>query len=160
MSRTAVLAGLLAAWLTFPAAAQSVLVRWAGKDGAVLAQRELTVADLDALPQGRIETSTPWTEGRHSFTGPPLAEIAALGGEDPIEVRATALNDYFMTLPAEDWKQNGALFSTRIDEKLLRVKDKGPFWIMYPIESDAKFRQAYYKARMVWQVKNLDFLVE
>lgn len=160
MLRTALVVGLLAVWLSLPAAAQSVLVRWAGKDGKVLSQQELSLAALDSLPQAGIETSTPWGEERLRFTGPLLASIATLGGYDPREVEVSALNDYRMTIPAEDWKANGALFSTRIDGKILRVKDKGPFWIMYPIDTNAKFRQAYYKARMVWQVKSLDFVVE
>ncbi|WP_127092093.1 hypothetical protein [Aquabacter cavernae] len=160
MPRTALIASLLLAWLSIPAAAQSVLVRWAGKDGKVLSQQELTLAALDALPQASIETSTPWEDGRRHFTGPLLASIATLSGRDPSEVQVGALNDYRMSIPAEDWRHNGALFSTRIDGNVIRIKDKGPFWIMYPIDSDAKFRQAYYKARMVWQVKSLDFVVE
>ncbi len=159
MSRTAVITSLLVLWLTLPAAAQAVLVRWAGADGKVVEQRELTLRDLDALPQAAIETSTPWTEGVRRFTGPPLSAIATLGGQSPKEVRVAALNDYVMTLPAEDWTQNGALFSTRINGTIIRVKDKGPFWIMYPLDRDARFKQAMYKSRMVWQVKSLDFLV-
>lgn len=160
MSRTVFLAGLIAIGLSLPAAAQSVLVRWAGKDGKVLSQQELSLAALDALPQASIETTTPWGTGLQRFTGPLLASIATMGGYNPHAVNVSALNDYRMTIPAKDWTENGALFSTRIDEKVIRVKDKGPFWIMYPIDSDPKFRQAYYKAHMVWQVKSLDFLVE
>ena len=80
MSRTAVITSLLVLWLSLPAAAQAVLVRWAGADGKVVEQRELTLRDLDALPQAAIETSTPWTEGVRRFTGPPLSAIATLGG--------------------------------------------------------------------------------
>lgn len=71
MLRMALIAGLLALGHPASAAAQAVLVRWAGQDGTVVAQRELTLADLDALPQAAIDTSTPWSEGVVRFTGPP-----------------------------------------------------------------------------------------
>ena len=100
-------------------------------------------------------------EGRKSgiqrFSGPSLGTLAALGGVPVSTARVTALNDYEMDVPAEDWEDNGAILATRRNGETMPIKDKGPFWIMYPISSDPKLDTQLYHGRMVWQVKLIDF---
>ncbi|RTM00679.1 hypothetical protein EJV44_02775 [Ancylobacter aquaticus] len=140
--------------------AQELALRWLGDDGKVIAQKTLTLAELDTLPQSRIETSTPWTKGVNTFTGPSLGVLAALGGRPVREAKVMALNDYVAPIPAEDWKDHGAILTTRLDGASMRVRDKGPFWVMYPIDSDPALRQQYFQSRMVWQVKSIDFIAQ
>lgn len=160
MLHKALLTLLLALAWTMPAPAQTVALRWSAKDGHSLAERTLDLAALDALPQGEIVTTTPWTEGAKRFTGPKLLDLARLTGFDPAAVLVVALNDFISSIPASDWKENGIVFSTRLDGKSMRVRDYGPFWIMYPIDQKPEFLQLNYRPRMVWQVKSLDFVVE
>ncbi|MEP9375397.1 hypothetical protein ABLE91_01690 [Aquabacter sp. CN5-332] len=160
MRQKALLTLLLALAWTMPALAQTVALRWSAKDGHSLAERTLDLAALDALPQMEIVTSTPWTEGIKRFTGPTLLDLARLTGFDPATVRVAALNDFVSSIPATDWKENSIVFSTRLDGKSIRVRENGPFWIMYPINKRGEFAQLNYRSRMVWQVKSLDFVVE
>ncbi|MCK0207886.1 hypothetical protein MWN33_07550 [Starkeya koreensis] len=142
------------------AGAQELAVRWLARDGRVIGERSLSLQDLEQLPQTTLKTSTPWTKGEQSFAGPSLAVLAGLAGQPMGEARVTALNDYVATVPAEDWLQHGAILTTRLNGETMRVRDKGPFWVMYPIDADASLAQQYYQSRMVWQVKSVDFIAQ
>ncbi|WP_341991016.1 hypothetical protein [Azorhizobium sp. AG788] len=128
--------------------------------GQLLFERALDLAALDALPQARILTHTPWTHGMQAFTGPSLSTLAALGGRAVKEVRITSLGDWSATIPASDWQGQGVILASRLNGDTMRVRDKGPYWIMYPIDGRRDLDTQMYQARMVWQVKALEFVVQ
>jgi hypothetical protein len=151
---------LVAATGTASAADVTVDLRWITADGTVVAEKTLDLAALDALPQQTFSTATPWTTGVQEFSGPPLGELAALGGQSVVKAEVTALNDYSAEVPAEDWQEHGAVLVSRQNGETMRVRDKGPFWVLYPIDSDPALDSQLYHARMVWQVREIDFVVE
>ncbi len=142
------------------AAAIDLVLQWQKKDGTVIAERTLDPAAVDALPQVEFTTETPWTSGNQQFSGPSLGTLAALGGVPVTKARVTALNDYEMDVPAEDWEKNGAILASRRNGATMPVVDKGPYWVMYPISSDPKLDAQFYHGRMVWQVKAIVFETE
>lgn len=158
---------ILVAWVACavmaPASAQELTLRWLTPAGQVIDQKTLTLAQIDGLKQSTIVTHTPWTEGSQTFTGPSLTVLAGLAGSagaPPTEAKVIALNDYSATIPATDWTKLGAILSTRHNGQLMRVRDKGPFWVMYPIDTDPALAHQFYQSRMVWQVKSIDFLTQ
>ncbi len=139
------------------AASGDLVLQWHAKDGSLVAERTLDLAAVEALPQVEFTTETPWTSGDQRFSGPSLGTLAALGGVPVSSARIIALNDYEMDVPAEDWETNGAILATRLNGENMRVAEKGPYWVMYPISSDSKLNTQFYHGRMVWQVKSIDF---
>jgi hypothetical protein len=137
-----------------------LVLRWHGKDGAVIAERTLDIAEVEALPQVEFTTENPWMTGAHRFSGPSIGTLAALGGVPVTEALFTALNDYEMSVPKEDWDELGAILAVRRNGELMPIKDKGPYWVMYPISSNPKLDTQFYHGRMVWQVKYIDFKAE
>jgi hypothetical protein len=143
------------------ASAAELLLRWVDPTGKVIGERTLTTAEIEAMPQQEFETDTPWADAPQRFTGPRLADIVALGGEDVANAHVVALNDYSADIPAEDWAEHVPILAVRVDGELMKVRDKGPFWVMYPIDSDpGVLGSELYYSRMVWQVKSIDFLVQ
>jgi hypothetical protein len=142
------------------ASAQELSVRWVTEDGGVIKEETLDLAALDALPQAEIVTTTPWTDGKQRFTGPSLGAIAALGGRPVSVAEVSALNDYSAEIPAEDWENRGAILASRRNGETMQIRGKGPYWVMYPIDSDPELDTQFYHARMVWQVSDIDFIVE
>jgi hypothetical protein len=140
------------------AAAQELTLRWLASDGSLIAERTLDVTGVEALPQQEIATTTPWTDGGQTFTGPSLGDLAGLVAQPVAEAQVFALNDYSATVPAEDWTERGAILAARHNGNTMEIRDKGPFWIMYPIDSSAEFDTQVYHARMVWQVRGIDFI--
>jgi hypothetical protein len=135
-----------------------LVLRWHDKDGAVVQERTLTTAEVEALAQVAFSTTTPWTSGAQTFSGPAISTLAALGSVPVSEALFTALNDYEMSVPVEDLEQFGAILAVRRNGELMPIKDKGPYWVMYPISSNpATLDTQFYHGRMVWQVKYIDF---
>lgn len=139
---------------------RSVVVTAITAAGDLVLDRSLDLAALDALPQAKILTHTPWTHGLQVFTGPSLATLAGLSGKRVKEVRITSLGDWSATIPASDWQKQDVILASRLNGDTMRVRDKGPYWIMYPIDARRDLDTQMYQARMVWQVKALEFVVE
>ncbi|WP_043540224.1 hypothetical protein [Salinarimonas rosea] len=155
---TALLAAVLSA---APAAAQDVLVaRWVDAEGGEIARRGFDLAALDALDPIAIETTTPWTEGVGRFEGARLGALAALEPDagEIAEARLTALNDYTIEVPAQDWSTWDPVLATRLDGTRMRVRDRGPIWLVYPLDADPALRTQRYHARMIWQVREVVFV--
>lgn len=133
---------------------------WVDETGAERARRELSVAEVEALGTAEIATSTPWTQGVVRFSGPTLAALAALEEGVAVEARLQALNDYSIDVPAEDWETHDVVLASRADGERMRVRDRGPFWLVYPLDSDPALRTQRYHARMIWQVRRIAFLVD
>lgn len=112
---------------------------------------DLDMAMLDALPQSRIETTTPWTEGQQTFDGVAMADLLAAAKADGREVVARALNDYVKSVPNEDMAEYGVLVATRQNGQPMSVRKKGPLWIIYPDRTPERIATS----RMVWQLRHL-----
>lgn len=133
---------------------------WIGENGSELERREMSISDTEELAVSEIRTRTPWTQGVSSYTGPTLARLSALGEKAVVEARLQALNDYSITVPSEDWANYDVVLATRVDGERMRIRDRGPFWLIYPLDSDEELQTQRYHARMIWQVKRIYFVVD
>ena len=111
------------------------------------------IAALEALPKTEIRTSTPWT-GVSTFEGVSLADLLAAVGATGATIKATALNDYTVEIPAAD-ATLGAIIAYRVDGKQLSVRDKGPLWIVYPFDENPALKTETNFARCIWQLQAL-----
>ena len=112
---------------------------------------------LDGLPQGEFTTRTPWFDGPRRFSG--VLGVALLDLLDPegTQVIATALNDYRVTIPAEDFRSSGLIIATRLDGAPMPVREKGPLWIIYPFDAEPRLRNEVFYGRSIWQLRRLEF---
>ena len=112
-------------------------------------------AMLAALPSASIETSTVVTDGVRQFDGFLMRDLLALVGADGETVSATALNDYIIDIPMEDFERFGVLVATHMDGRRLLPSDKGPLWIVYPRDDHTELQDMRYDYRWVWQLVRL-----
>jgi len=145
---------------TASASSREITLEWSSADGRVLRSESLDMAAFEALPQTTVRTETPWTSGVQTFTGVLLSALAQRGGRPVREARIVALNDYSATVPAADWKAYGILVASRHNGEPMRIREKGPFWVVYPIDGFAELDKQIYHARMVWQIKSILFIME
>ncbi|WP_274777827.1 hypothetical protein [Aquabacter sediminis] len=157
------LLGLVALFVLVAAAgqadAQTLQLRWIRDNGAILSEQTVSLEQLAKLPAETFATKTPWTQGVNTFEGPSLAMLAGQRALPVERAIVVALNDYMATVPAEDWEQNGAILAIRVNGATMKVREKGPFWVMYPMDRNPKLQSQMYRTRMVWQVKAIDFVV-
>lgn len=115
-----------------------------------------TIADLEALPQVTIATTTIWTEGETTFTGPSLRDVLDAAGIATQDLTLTALNDYAIDMPAPEAGAAYPIVATRLDGALMPVREKGPFWIIFPYDSSAAFQTETIYSQSIWQLDRID----
>lgn len=111
--------------------------------------------DLLALPQKTIATHTMVTDGVHEFQGPLLRDVLAVGGFGGDMIEATALNDYLSRFPVSDIYDYDVIVAIRMDGQIMSVRDKGPFWIVYPRDDYHELQDMRYDGRWVWQLNRI-----
>lgn len=117
-------------------------------------------AMLAAMPRSTIETSTPWTDGIQRFDGVSLAVLIQRLGIDARTVSARALNDYSYTFDVADAVTRGAIIADTNNGKPMSVRERGPLWIVFPLDALSELDGAgrhEIQSRMVWQLKQLTF---
>jgi len=121
--------------------------------------RDATAFDLprlEALPRSSFSTRTPWYPQPRKFTGVLVRDLLAAVGATGTTLIAVALNDYRVSIPADDLARNGALLAYRLDDKPTAVRDKGPLGIIYPFGERPELRTAVHYSRAIWQLRSLD----
>ena len=113
-------------------------------------------AMLANLPSAVLETTTVVTDGLRQFDGFLMRDLLALVGAEGKTVTATALNDYVIDIPVEDFERFDVLVATHMDGERLLPRDMGPLWIVYPRDDHAELQDIRYDYRWVWQLVRLD----
>jgi hypothetical protein len=123
---------------------------------------ELSIDELRALGDTKFATGTPWTKGTQKFEGITGAQIVAAmeaKGQklDAKSVLAVANNDYSIVIPFEVFNQPTTLVAFAQNGGAMSVRDKGPFWIVFPYDQDGKFLSSSYQSYSIWGLERLDF---
>lgn len=117
---------------------------------------QLDMAALQRLQQQSFKTNTPWTREPHTYSGPLLRDVLALAGaKGAVTIKAVALNDYQISIPAEDAAKLDVIVAHQIDGKAIPVRERGPLFVIYPFDSAPELRSTRYYERSIWQLKSI-----
>lgn len=135
-----------------------VVLSVTGKVGQANAggRADFDMAMLEALPQHSFSTGTPWFKGPRKFSGPLLRDVLDAAGAQGGTLVAVALNDYKVEIPFDDARRFKVVLATRLDDKPMAVREKGPLFIIYPYDDDSDLRNERYYSRSAWQLRRLD----
>ena len=138
--------------------AKPVILTVTGLDPAMFPQgrAELDLTSLQALGESRITTSSIWTKGPHDFTGVMLRTLADHLKLNTPTLKLLALNDYAITFHLADATPDAPMLAYLMDGAEMSVRDKGPIWLIFPYDSDARFRNDQTFARSVWQLDRIE----
>jgi hypothetical protein len=117
-----------------------------------------TFNQLTELPNTSITTDTPWTQKNLTFSGVTFKDLLkdlAIKSTH-IEIKVTALNNYWSVIPYSDIEQYQPILALTKDGKSMVIRDKGPLWVIYPLSSMSQQNNEVLHSRMVWQVSTLD----
>ena len=117
---------------------------------------DFDLANLEHLGLSKLVTWTPWTEGEIEFEGVLARRLMAAVGANGTEVHATALNQYDETIPLADFQSYDVLLALRMNGRPMRVRDKGPIWIIYPWADHPELDDFLTREKSVWQLTALD----
>lgn len=130
----------------------SVILTVEGKQ----APADFTLAQLQAFPQKTVITTTPWTEGSHTYTGVLLRDLLDKQGlQKAAKLNAKALNDYVTTITVADVYKYDVLLALTQDGKLLTRRNKGPVWVIYPLSQNPELDKPSYHSAMIWQLRSI-----
>ena len=116
----------------------------------------VSMKELMDLQATEINTSTQWTDGVQKFRGVAFDLLFDTYGLEADTVRVSALNDYNVMVPADVLRNDGAILAYQLNDAEMSVREKGPFWVIFPYDADERFNTDTYWAYSVWQVKSVD----
>ncbi len=140
-------------WLA-PATADTPLTLSINSPGAE-APLTITLEELDAMPQVSFTTSTIWTDGAVAFSGVPLKALLERVAKDGSAVEMVALNDYKVAMPLSELENSAPIVATRMNGETMSVRDKGPFWVVFPYDADARYQTETVYSYSIWQLNRL-----
>ena len=150
------LAVLMLAQTTTPVSAGEMLVvRNLADPGQT--ELRLSEADLLALPQITVRTRTEFTDGVVEFVGPLARDaIASIDTSAATTVHLVAVNDYTIKIPLSDFANYNVILAMSANGERLSVRDKGPIWLMYPLDDHTQLQDPVYTIRLVWQLIRME----
>lgn len=116
----------------------------------------LDIASLEKLGVVSFQTTSPWYNGRTTFTGIPLQKLMDYVGAKGSVVKVTALNDYTTIIPLSDFKKYNVILALKINGEYMPIRDKGPLFVVYHYDSIPELNNQVYYSRSAWQVSRMD----
>lgn len=113
------------------------------------------IASLEKLGAVSFQTTSPWYNGRTTFTGISLQKLMDYVGANGSVVKVTALNDYTTVIPLSDFKKYNVILALKINGEYMRIRDKGPLFIVYPYDSIPELNNQIFYSRSAWQVSSM-----
>ncbi|MCU6671451.1 molybdopterin-dependent oxidoreductase [Enterobacteriaceae bacterium H4N4] len=114
------------------------------------------IASLEKLGMVSFQTTSPWYNGRTTFTGIPLQKLMDYVGAKGTVVKVTALNDYTTVVPLDDFKKYNVILALKINGEYMRIRDKGPLFIVYPYDSIPELNNQIFYSRSAWQISSMN----
>lgn len=110
---------------------------------------------LEALEWQATVTRTPWSDGQDEYQGPLGRALLDFVGAFGSEMTITALNDYAVTMPVSDFYELPVILAMDQNGQAMRVRDKGPLFVLYPFDANPELNVERYHNRSVWQIKSI-----
>lgn len=119
-------------------------------------KHQFSFADLKAMPNYQVKTETIWTDQEHTYTAISVAQLLAQLEAKGETLRFIALNDYAIEVPVNVLVEHNAFIAFEQDGKPMRIRDKGPLWVLYPFSDQPQINTPFYQAHCAWQLKTIE----
>lgn len=110
---------------------------------------------VDALPRKQIKTENPWDDGPVVYEGVLLRDLMKFAKADGTTATVSALNDYRADIPLADLDKYDVILADKRDGVALPVRDKGPFFVVFPFTDFPELASEARYAQSVWQVNRI-----
>lgn len=116
---------------------------------------ELTREDIASFQQDTIVTTLPWINGSARFSGVKLQSLLTHYQLKPGTIHLSALNQYSAELKWQDMEKYQPLLAVRRDNDWMKVRDYGPFWLIFPLDNYPELANSGFLDKMVWQLNKI-----
>jgi len=115
-----------------------------------------TLEELLAMPQTTVVTKNDFVEDLTTFQGPSLRSVLNdIDVDRTANLKMVALNDYASKVPASDAFTYDVILAVLRDGEVMSVRDKGPIWVIYPMDDNSELQREIFNSRLVWQLKSI-----
>lgn len=143
---------------SLPQPAGKVILTVTGHIGACSDQREVRLdrAMIHSLPLTEVRTKNPWEHGRATYQGVLLRDLLHYVKAHGKMMELSALNDFHTEISIADTKKYNILLAFRRNGVELTVRDKGPFFVVFPFSDVRKLETEARFAQSIWQVNHIE----
>lgn len=146
------LLALLPLVLSFHSFSSELVIRMSDDSVRTLPHQEI----LSHLEESTFTTQLPWIDKPHTFSGIKVSTLLNyLDIDDAFSVSFIALNDYAATSKIDDLIQYEPIIAYKINGKTMKVRNKGPYWLVYNLDKYPELDNAEFHSQMVWQIDEL-----
>lgn len=118
--------------------------------------KKYSLDKIESLGLKRLGTSTFWKEDDGVYEGVLLIDLLSHAKmEKCTSIVVTALDDYQIEIPCEDFRKWPVLLATRRDGKTMSVRKKGPTRIIYPKDIGGDIALSDMRSRWIWAIKTI-----
>lgn len=120
---------------------------------------ELDRETLEKMGLVRYTAPNRWYPTPVTFEGVLIAAFLDVVGAPPqaTMMRMRALNDYEILLPIAEARRWPLMFALKLNGSPMRVRDKGPIWVVYPAHLEPMLAGAAYQGKWIWQLAEITF---
>ncbi|MGF1714036.1 oxidoreductase [Photobacterium chitinilyticum] len=115
----------------------------------------LTRAQLEQLPQTTLTTHLPWVKGQAEFKGVKLTTLLDSFKIKPSQITMSALNDYSASASWQHIEKYEPIIAIEKNNQYLKIRDYGPYWLVFSIDQYPELSQRKNLAKMVWQLETI-----
>ena len=119
-------------------------------------QARFDLEQLQNLPSNTFNLHTRWADREHEFHGPLLSAVLDQAGATGTTLHMTALNDYTITIDREHIDKYQPILAWRKDGETMRIRDKGPLWLLFPHDQYPELNEEFYTSKMIWQLSHIE----
>lgn len=119
-------------------------------------EAHLDRALLQSIGIKKLKTSNQYEPGSHVYEGVMLKDLLSFLGASGTTLVATALDGYSIEVPVHDAERYPVILAMKKNGKPMTVREKGPIWIIYPIDEFEELKDQKYSSRSIWQLNRID----
>jgi hypothetical protein len=114
---------------------------------------------LEDMPHRVLSTRNDFVEGVATFRGPLAYDVIDLiGRAGSHRVRMSALNGYYVEIDIDEIRKYQPILALEMNGSRLTRRDKGPIWLMYPMDDHDELQDPSYNSRLIWQMFMIELL--
>lgn len=125
------------------------------KEGNVLLK--MTESEIVAASKTSFKATTPWEKGEKvTYRGVLFRDLLKKAGvKSPAVLKVTALNGFVVDFPVEDAEKYDVILTTFMNNVRITPRNKGPLFIMYPMDDVPALKTGIYFNRSAWQIDKI-----
>lgn len=120
------------------------------------AEAHLDRALLQSIGIKKLSTSNQYEPGVHDYEGVMLKDLLSFVGASGTTLVALALDGYSIEIPVHDAERYPVLLAMEKKGEPMTVREKGPIWVIYPIDQFKELHDQKYSSRSIWQLNRID----